>query len=76
MTAQTELKELERKIDLLSKALHLLLFEKKEKISKKEVNEIKRRLSAYLRGKKNQFVNLEDVLNIGSKNTQKGSKRA
>ncbi len=76
MTAQTELKELERKVDLLSKALHLLLFEKKEKISKKEVNEIKRRLSAYLRGKKNQFVNLEDVLNIGSKNTQKGSKRA
>jgi len=75
MTAQTELKKLEKKVNLLSKALHLLLFEEKEGVSKKEAREIEERLSAYLKGKKNQFVNLEDVLNAG-KNKQKGSKRA
>ena len=76
MTAQTGLKKLEKKVNLLSKALHLLLFEEKEKVSKKEIHEIEQRLSAYLKGKKNQFVNLEDVLNAESKNKQKSSKRA
>ncbi len=76
MTAQTELKKLEKKVDLLSKALHLLLFEKKEKVSGKETREIERRLSAYMKGETKQFVNLEDVLNAGSKNKQKSSKRA
>lgn len=75
MTAQTGLKKLEKKVNLLSKALHLLLFEEKEKISKKEAREIEKRLSTYLKGRKNQFVNLEDVLNA-SKNKQKSSKRA
>lgn len=75
MAAHTELKKLEKKVNLLSKALHLLLFEEKERVSKKEVSEIEQRLSGYLKGKKNQFVNLEDVLNA-SKNKQKGSKRA
>jgi len=73
--AHTELKKLEKKVNLLSKALHLLLFEEKERVSKKEACEIEQRLSAYLKGKKNQFVNLEDMLNA-SKNKQKGSKRA
>ncbi len=76
MTAQTELKKLEKKLDLISKALHLLLFEKKEKMSGKESREIERRLSAYMKGERNQFVNLEDVLNAGSKNKQKSSKGA
>lgn len=75
MTAQTGLKKLEKKVNLLSKALHLLLFEEKEKVSKKEAHEIEKRLSTYLKGRKNQFVNLEDVLNA-SKNKQKSSKRA
>jgi len=61
MTAQTELKKLEKRVNLLSKALHLLLFEEKEKVSKKEAYEIEQRLSAYLKGKKNQFVNLDDI---------------
>ena len=76
MTAQTGLKKLEKMVNLLSKALHLLLFEEKEKVSKKEAQEIEQRLSAYLKGKKSQFVNLEDVLNAESKNKQKSSKRA
>lgn len=76
MATQTSVKKLEKKVNLLSKALHLLLYEEKEKISKKEAREIERRLSAYLKAKKNDFVNLEDVVNAESKHKQKGSKRA
>jgi len=76
MATQTGVKKLEKKVNLLSKALHLLLYEEKEKISKKEAREIERRLSAYLKAKKNDFVNLEDVVNAESKHKQKGSKRA
>jgi len=75
--AQTELNKLEKKVELLSKAMHLLLFEEKEALPKKESQEIEKRLSAYLKGKKNEFVNLEDVISdAGSKNTQKRPKRA
>lgn len=73
--AQTELHELEKRVNLLSKALHVLLFEEKEKVSKKEAQEIERRLSSYLNGRKNEFVNLEDVSDAQSKNKQKSSKR-
>ena len=73
--AQTELHELEKRVNLLSKALHVLLFEEKEKVSKKEAQEIEKRLSSYLNGRKNEFVNLEDVLDAQSKNKQKSSKR-
>jgi hypothetical protein len=50
------------KINLLSKALHLLLFKEREQISRKEARELEQRLSTYIKGEKNQFVNLEDVL--------------
>lgn len=73
---QTELNKLEKKVELLSKAMHLLLFEEKETLSKKESKEIEKRLSAYLKGKKSEFLNLKDVTNAGSKNTQKRAKRA
>lgn len=76
MTAQTDLGKLEKKVDLLSKAMHILLFKEKERISRKEAREIEKRLSAYLQGDKGEFVDLEDVLNAERKNTQKGSKRA
>jgi hypothetical protein len=72
----TSISELEKKVNLLSRAMHLLLFEDKEKISKKEAGVIEKRLSAYLQGDKSEFVNLEDVLNAERKNKQKGSKRA
>jgi hypothetical protein len=54
--AQIELNKLEKKVELLSKAMHLLLFEKKEVLSKKESKEIEKRLSVYLKGKKGKFV--------------------
>jgi hypothetical protein len=56
--------------------MHLLLFEKKEALSKKETQEIEKRLSSYLKGKKGDFVNLDVISNAGSKNTQKRAKRA
>jgi ElaB/YqjD/DUF883 family membrane-anchored ribosome-binding protein len=74
--AQTELNKLEKKVELLSKAMHMLLFEEKEALSKKESQEIEKRLSSYLKGKKSEFMNLEDITNVGSKNTQKRTKRA
>jgi len=76
MTAQTNLGKLEKKVDLLSKAMHILLFKEKVKISRKEALEIEKRLSAYLQGDKREFVDLEDVLNAKRQNKQKGSKRA
>lgn len=54
--------ELERKVDILSKALYLILFEKAEAISKKEVEELKERLNAYVQGKKDEFVSLDEML--------------
>lgn len=76
MTAQTNLGKLEKRVDLLSKAMHLLLFKEKERISRKEAREIEKRLSAYLQGDKREFVDLEDVPNAKRQNKQKGSKRA
>jgi hypothetical protein len=76
VTAQTNLGRLEKKVDLLSKAMHLLLFKEKESISRKDAREIEKRLSAYLQGNKREFVDLEDILNAERKGTQKGSKRA
>jgi hypothetical protein len=76
VTAQTNLGRLEKKVDLLSKAMHLLLFKEKASISRKEAREIEKRLSAYLQGNKREFVDLEDILNAERKSTQKGSKRA
>jgi hypothetical protein len=72
----TSISELEKRVDLLSRAMHLLLFEEKAKISKKEAREIEKRLSAYLQGDKSEFLNLEDVLDAERKDKQKGSKRA
>jgi len=70
MTAQTNLGKLEKKVDLLSKAMHILLFKEKEKISRKEALEIEKRLSAYMQGDKREFVDLEDALNAKRQSQQ------
>jgi len=54
--------ELERKIDVLSKALYLVLFEDAEALPKKEVEELKELLSAYVQGKRDDFVPLNELL--------------
>jgi hypothetical protein len=62
MQAETRVIKLERKVNALSKALDLLLFEEPEELSKEESDELKERLSDYLRGKKDMFVPLEEPL--------------
>ena len=66
-TVATSISELEKKVNLLSRAIHLLIFEDKEKISKKEARVIEKRFPAYLQGDKSEFVNLEDVMNTERK---------
>jgi len=54
--------ELERKIDVLSKALYLVLFEDAEALPKRELEELKDLLSAYVQGKRDDFVPLNELL--------------
>jgi hypothetical protein len=54
MYADTRVARLERRVDAMSKALDILLF--------KEAEELKARLGDYLRGKKDEFLPLEELL--------------
>jgi len=54
--------ELEQKIDVLSRALYLMLFEDAEALPKREVEELKKLLSAYVQGKRDDFVPLDELL--------------
>jgi len=54
--------ELERRVDVLSKALYLMLFEESEVLPRKEVEELKERLNAYVQGKRDEFVPLDEML--------------
>ena len=62
MSVEVKVLELERKIDVLSKALYLVLFEDAEALPKKEVEELKELLSAYVQGKRDDFVPLNELL--------------
>jgi hypothetical protein len=57
----TSTSELEKRVDLLSRAMRLLLFEEKETISKKEARVIEKRLTAYLQTDKSEIEDLEGV---------------
>ena len=54
--------ELERKVDILTKALNILLTEGEE-LSEEEVKEIKARLEDWLKKRSKKFTELEKVLN-------------
>jgi len=56
MQAETRVAKLERKVNVLSKALDLLLFEEAEDLSEEEARVLKERLSDFLCGKKDEFV--------------------
>jgi len=62
LSVEVKVLELERKIDVLSKALYLVLFEDAEALPKKEVEELKELLSAYVQGKRDDFVPLNELL--------------
>jgi len=54
--------ELERKVDVLSRALYLMLFVDAEALPEGEVEELKELLSAYVQGKRDDFVSLDELL--------------
>jgi len=54
--------ELERKVDVLSRALYLMLFVDAEALPEGEVEELKELLSAYVQGKRDDFVFLDELL--------------
>jgi hypothetical protein len=62
LAVKVKVLELERRVDVLSKALYLILFEEAEAVPKKEVEELKERLNAYVQGKRNEFVPLDEML--------------
>lgn len=62
-------------VDLLSKAMHLMLFQEKESVSRKQARELdKRLLSAYQRADKSESADLDAIFECNGK--QNGSERA
>jgi hypothetical protein len=51
---------LERKLDAVMKALNLLLFEEGETLSDEEVKELKTRFDDYLKGRRSEFLSLDE----------------
>lgn len=60
MTSEAKLVELERKIDAIMRGLNLLLFEEGEVLSDEEVEELKARLEDYVKGRRFEFVKLDE----------------
>ncbi|MBC7121277.1 MAG: hypothetical protein H5T33_06885 [Candidatus Methanosuratus sp.] len=62
MQTDTRVMRLERRVNAMSKALDILLFEEAEELSPEDAEELKSRLGDYLRDKKDEFVPLEELL--------------
>ena len=60
MTGEAKLVELERKIDAIMRAINLLLFEEGELLPDDEVEELKARLEDYVKGRRFEFVKLDE----------------
>ena len=60
MTGEAKLVELERKIDAIMRGLNLLLFEEGELLPDDEVEELKVRLEDYVKGRRFEFVKLDE----------------
>jgi hypothetical protein len=60
MTGEAKLVELERKIDVIMRGLNLLLFEEGELLPDEEVEELKARLEDYVKGRRFEFVKLDE----------------
>ena len=75
LSVEAKLLELERRVDALSKALHLILFEEAVTVPRKENDELKERLSDYVNGKKAEFVPLDVLLGNAQGNTAQESRK-
>jgi hypothetical protein len=60
LTGEAKLVELERKIDAIMRGLNLLLFEEGELLPDDEVEELKARLEDYVKGRRFEFVKLDE----------------
>jgi hypothetical protein len=60
LTGEAKLVELERKIDAIMRGLNLLLFEEGELLPDDEVEELKVRLEDYVKGRRFEFVKLDE----------------
>ena len=57
---ESRLLELEKRVDVLERALYLLLFEEGEDVSREEVEEIRERLKDYFEGMMKEFISFEE----------------
>jgi ElaB/YqjD/DUF883 family membrane-anchored ribosome-binding protein len=58
---ETRVNELEKKVELLTKAVSTLMLEEEES-SEDEVKEVRSRLNDWLRGKREVFIDLEEIV--------------
>ncbi|MEM3004550.1 MAG: hypothetical protein QXK96_04565 [Candidatus Bathyarchaeia archaeon] len=58
---ETRVMELEKKLDTIMRGLNLLLFEEAEVFPEKDVKELKARLDDYLKGRRSEFVTLNET---------------
>jgi len=57
---EAKVNELEKKVELLAKAVSMMMLEGEE-LPEDEVKEIRSRLNDWLRGKRGEFVDLEEI---------------
>ena len=57
---ESRLLELEKRVDVLERALYLLLFEEGEDVSREEVEEIRERLKDYFEDRMKEFISFEE----------------
>jgi ElaB/YqjD/DUF883 family membrane-anchored ribosome-binding protein len=58
---EARVNELEKKVELLTKAVSALMLEEEES-SEDEVKEVRSRLNDWLRGKREEFIDLEEIV--------------
>jgi len=58
--AEAKVAELERKVDTIMRGLNLLLFEEGEAFPEGEVQELRARLDDYLKGRRSEFLPLDE----------------
>jgi len=72
MVVEVKVLELERRVNVLSKALNLILFEEGQALPKEEIDELKARLNEYLK-KRGEFISLDELLGNVQGNTAQES---